>query len=56
VSFFAVFDGHGGSACAEYLRDNLHLYVAQQEAFPNNPEQALKLGFKQAEDDFMKQN
>ena len=23
-SFFAVYDGHSGSACADYLRDNLH--------------------------------
>ena len=28
ISFFAIFDGHGGSSCAEYLRDNLHLFVA----------------------------
>eukprot|EP00347_Sterkiella_histriomuscorum_P023809 403333314 len=56
VSFFAVFDGHGGSACAEYLRDNLHLYVASQDQFPSHPETALKQGFKQAEEEFMKQN
>jgi len=23
-SFFAVYDGHGGSTCADFLRDNLH--------------------------------
>jgi protein phosphatase 2C family protein 2/3 len=23
-SFFGVYDGHGGSTCAEFLRDNLH--------------------------------
>ena len=23
-SFFAVYDGHGGAACADYLRDQLH--------------------------------
>ena len=28
ISFFAVFDGHGGSGCAEYLRDNLHTFLA----------------------------
>lgn len=23
-SFFGVYDGHGGVACADFLRDNLH--------------------------------
>lgn len=23
-SFFGVYDGHGGSGCADFLRDNLH--------------------------------
>jgi protein phosphatase 2C family protein 2/3 len=50
ASFFAVFDGHGGSNCAEYLRDNLHTFIAEQECFPINPEMAIKIGFKQAED------
>ena len=27
ISFFAIYDGHGGSACADFLRDNLHQYV-----------------------------
>ena len=26
-SFFAIYDGHGGEKCAEYLRDNLHKMV-----------------------------
>jgi len=26
-SFFGVYDGHGGSACADYLQDNLHRFV-----------------------------
>lgn len=33
-SFFGVYDGHGGSACAEFLRDNLHQYVIKEESFP----------------------
>lgn len=23
-SYFAIYDGHGGNACADYLKDNLH--------------------------------
>lgn len=26
-SYFAVFDGHGGSLCSDFLRDHLHKYV-----------------------------
>lgn len=26
-SFFGIYDGHGGSTCADFLRDNLHNYV-----------------------------
>lgn len=27
-SFFAVFDGHGGAKCADFLKDNLHNFVS----------------------------
>ena len=40
-SFFGVFDGHGGSICAEYLRDNLHTFVIKNEHFPQDPKQAI---------------
>lgn len=26
-SMFGIFDGHGGSKCAEFLRNNLHQFV-----------------------------
>ena len=26
-SFFAIYDGHGGSKCADLLRENLHQMV-----------------------------
>jgi protein phosphatase 2C family protein 2/3 len=56
ASFFAVFDGHGGHGCAEFLRDNLHNIIANQPSFPSNPEKALFAGFQEAEDTFMRQN
>ncbi len=27
-SIFAIFDGHGGSKCADFLRSTLHYYVS----------------------------
>ena len=28
-SYFAVFDGHGGSLCSDFLKDNMHKFVIQ---------------------------
>ena len=29
ISFFAIYDGHNGSSCAEFLRDNVHSVLAK---------------------------
>ena len=52
-SFFGVYDGHGGSACAEFLRDNLHHYVIKEESFPEDPKQSIFKGFAKAEARFL---
>ncbi len=52
-SFFGVYDGHGGHACAEFLRDNLHHFVVREDSFPWNPQEALAKGFHKAEEKFM---
>lgn len=52
-SFFAVYDGHGGSLCADFLRDNLHNYIIKDKLFPDNPAEAIKNGFSKAENDFI---
>lgn len=52
-SFFGIYDGHGGSACADYLRDNLHQFVIKEPSFPWNPREALKKGFENAEKKFL---
>ena len=51
-SFFGIYDGHGGSACADFLRDNLHQFVIKEPSFPENPREALKTGFALAEKKF----
>jgi protein phosphatase 2C family protein 2/3 len=46
LSFFGVYDGHGGSRVAEFAGENIHQIIAKQEAFKKGDiEQALKDGF-----------
>ncbi|KAI4197009.1 MAG: hypothetical protein LQ350_006196 [Teloschistes chrysophthalmus] len=46
LSFFGVYDGHGGDRVALYCGENIHKILAKQEAFKNGDyEQALKDGF-----------
>ena len=46
LSFFGVYDGHGGDKVAIYTGENLHKIIAKQEALKNgNIEQAIKDGF-----------
>lgn len=46
LSFFGVFDGHGGDKVALFAGENIHEIVAKQETFKKgNYEQALKDGF-----------
>lgn len=52
-SFFGIYDGHGGSGCAEFLRDNLHNFVVRDHNFPVNPKEAIVQGFKAAESEFI---
>ena len=53
TSFFAIYDGHGGEGCSEYLRDNLHKLICNNEYFPENVPEAIKLGILKAEQDFI---
>lgn len=46
LSFFGVFDGHGGDKVALFTGDNIHNIIAKQDTFKaGNYEQALKDGF-----------
>lgn len=52
-SYFAVYDGHGGAQCADYLKDHLHQIIVQQDCFPSNPAQALTNGCLAADQAFI---
>ena len=46
LSFFGIYDGHGGDKVAQFAGENLHKIVAKQDAFKSGDfEQALKDGF-----------
>jgi protein phosphatase PTC2/3 len=46
LSFFGVYDGHGGDKVAIYAGDNLHKIIAKQQSFKDGKiDQALKDGF-----------
>lgn len=46
LSFFGVFDGHGGDKVAVFTGESLHKIIAKQEGFQKGDlEQAMKDGF-----------
>ncbi|AAZ10802.1 protein phosphatase 2C, putative [Trypanosoma equiperdum] len=51
--FFAVYDGHGGTQCAEFLRDNLHTFIFGQPEIETDPERATRAGIAEAENAFL---
>ena len=53
ISFFGIYDGHGGSKCADFLRDFLHKIIFSNENFPENIEKCLKNSFLRAENEFL---
>lgn len=48
-AYFGIYDGHGGSWCANYLRDNLHKFIFADASFPLHIKKAITNGFEKAE-------
>ena len=53
ISFFGIYDGHGGEGCSEFLRDNLHKFICENDYFPDDITQAIKYGISKAEYEFL---
>ncbi len=41
IQIFAVYDGHGGNQCAEYLKEHLHNNIIMSPQFPSNVTAAI---------------
>ena len=55
ISYFGVFDGHGGEGCSNFLKDKLDTLLFNSKSFPAYPIQAVKEAFINAENIFMQQ-
>ena len=53
ISYFAIFDGHAGNKCAEYLRENLLRLICSNKFFPENIPEAIKYAFEKADEYFL---
>ena len=51
--FFAIYDGHGGNNCCDFLNEHLHEYILNSKKFPSHPKQAIMDGIKLAEKNFL---
>ena len=54
ISYFGIFDGHGGDACSIFLKEKLDKYLFIQPAFPQDIISSVKEAFKTAETEFRK--
>ena len=52
ISYFAVYDGHGGDQCSKFLSQNLHNYIFKSKFFPLYTMQAISAAYQQAEKEF----
>ena len=52
ISYFGIFDGHGGKTCSTYLKNNLDLILFRQPMFPHNVVDSVRETFKTAENEF----
>jgi len=52
ISFYGVFDGHGGKDAALYVRDNLPRVIVEDAAFPLELETVVRRSFVQTDTQF----
>ena len=54
ISYFGIFDGHGGEGCSEFLKNNLLNYLIDNKNFPFDIKTGLTESFEKAEEEFFK--
>ena len=54
ISFFSIFDGHGGEECSEFLKENYLKYLVKNKNFPFDIKQSMIETFQEVEEEFFK--
>ena len=52
VSYFGVFDGHGGDKCSKFLQEKLDKILFNTPTFPYSPLESIRDAFIKAENEF----
>ena len=55
MSYFGIFDGHGGEGCSEFLSNNFLKYLIENKNFPFDIKLSLVETFDKVEQEFFKQ-
>jgi len=54
MSFFAVYDGHGGQTCAKFLSDQLHKSLVEDKDLLKNPSVVMRKHILEADARYLK--
>ena len=54
ISYFGIFDGHGGEECSEFINNNFINYLIENKNFPYDIKIAIVETFQKIEEDFFK--
>ena len=52
ISYFGLYDGHGGSKCSTFVQEKLHTFLLESNYFPLYPLQAINEAYLKAEQEF----
>ena len=52
ISFFGIYDGHGGNKCSNFLQEKFHSFIFNSEHFPLYTLQAINEAYTKAENEF----
>lgn len=56
TSYYAIFDGHGGTDAAAYSVSHLHCEIVASKFYPSQPHKALREAFLNTDEKFIEKS